>query len=390
MRKGLAFLICLVMVTMLGTSTSKCKEAINLHACASILIDRETGRVLYGENHFEKRAMASTTKIMTTIVALENGNVEDLVAVSSKAAAQPKVKLYIKKGEKYRLQDLLYALMLQSSNDVAVAIAEHIGGDVETFCDMMTAKAQEIGAYNTSYKTPNGLDAVGHFSTAYDLALITRYALENEDFVRIINTPAWQISKGNGNTRDISVNNKNRFLNSYSGAYGVKTGFTSQAGYCFVGAAKQNDMDLIAVVLGSGWYPYKTWKWMDTSKLMNYGFRHYAYEDILTEDSEYKDIPIDRGMAEMVATYIDGELRLPLSQKDEIDIKHSLFDTIEAPITKDTPVGIASVYLNDELYDSYYIRTSEDVLRQDFWYYLKRLVNEWISNSFLNDLFSLQ
>lgn len=387
MRKGLALFLVIIMICLLGTTTGRCEDTIRLHACSSILIERETGRILYGDKPFEKRAMASTTKIMTTIVALENGKLDDLVSVSSKAAAQPKVKLYIKKGEKYKLQDLLYALMLQSSNDVAVAIAEHIGGSVEEFCDLMTAKAKELGAYNTSYKTPNGLDADGHFSTAYDLSLVTRYALENEKFVSIINTPAWQISKANGNSRDISLNNKNNFLSSYSGAYGVKTGFTSQAGYCFVGAAKQGGMDLIAVVLGSGWYPYRKWKWMDTSKLMNYGFKNFKFEDILLEDTSYKELPVERGMAEMVSTYIDGALRLPLSKNDQIEIKHKIFDVMEAPVEKGTALGVTKIYINDELYNSYFIRANDDVMRQDFWYHLNKLMEKWMDNGLLASLF---
>ena len=172
--------------------------------------------------------------------------------------------------------------MLESSNDVAVAIAEGIGGSVENFCNMMTAKAKELGALHTSYKTPNGLDADGHYTTAYDLALITRYALENEKFMEIINTKSYTFQELTAN-RSISVSNKNAFLNIYNGANGVKTGFTGQAGYCFVGSANQNGMELIAVVLACSWPPNKTYRWADTKKLMDYGFGHYSYKKALDD-----------------------------------------------------------------------------------------------------------
>ena len=201
----------------------------SVEARAGILLDMESGRVLWEKNSHEKRAMASTTKIMTCIVALEKGNLKDEVKVSARAAAAPRVKLYIKPGEIYPLEDLLYALMLQSSNDVAVAIAEHIGGSVEEFCNMMTQKAKEIGAYNTVYKTPNGLDAEGHYSTAYDLALITAYAIQNPTFVEITNTHQITIPKSGGSYRSFHLSNTNRFLTEYEGATGVKTGFTGQA-----------------------------------------------------------------------------------------------------------------------------------------------------------------
>lgn len=195
-----------------------------INALSAILYDKVTGRVLWGKNAYEERAMASTTKIMTCIVALEQANLDDIITVSNLAVRAPEVKLHIKENEEYILEDLLYALMLVSSNDVAVAIAEGISGSVETYCDLMTAKAKEIGAMNTSYKTPNGLDAEGHYSTAYDLAIITKYALENEKFYDIINTSSYsfnELTKGKGFT----VNNKNSFLNMYEGANGVKTGF---------------------------------------------------------------------------------------------------------------------------------------------------------------------
>ncbi len=226
------------------------QKEIKLGSKGVILYDANTGRILYGENVDEKLPMASTTKIMTLIVALENGKLSDTVKVSGRASKAPKVKMYLSEGEEIKLENLLYALMLESSNDAAIAVAEHIGGSVENFCDMMTAKAREIGAINTSFKTPNGLDAEGHYSTPRDMAIITAYGLKNQEFIRITNTKDVTFSSSK---REYRVTNKNRLLSEYRGANGVKTGFTGLAGQCFVGAAKRGEMQLVTVVLQAGW-----------------------------------------------------------------------------------------------------------------------------------------
>lgn len=377
MKKGLViFLLILYFVTNVVIIV-KAEDSLNLHALSGILIERESGRVLWALNPYEERSMASTTKIMTCIVALENGNLDDLVTVSKLAASAQPVKLYIKPGETYRLEDLLYALMLQSSNDVAVAIAEHVGGSVDEFCRMMTEKANEIGALSTSYKTPNGLDANGHYSTAYDLALIANYALSNERFLEIINTSSWQITRDNGNSRVIGVTNKNNFLYSYDGAYGVKTGFTNKAGYCFVGASEQNGMDLISVVLGSGWPPNRNYKWSDTRKIMNHGYAKYQLKPVLKDDVDFDPVTVIKGKEQQVDTYIDGMLNLPLCEDDEVNIKYKLAKEVNAPIKENEILGIATVYLNGEINDSFYICAKKGIEREDMRYNFERVLSGW-------------
>ena len=180
-------------------------EQSDLNALSAVVMEAESGRILYDKNGSEPRAMASTTKIMTLTVALENGNLSDMVSVSANAAQQPEVNMNLREGETFVLEDLLYALMLQSYNDVAVAVAEHVGGSVENFCAMMTEKAQEIGAKNTCFKTPSGLDAEGHQTTAADLALITAYAVQNETFMKIVGTQSYEIQQNRGNSRSVSL-----------------------------------------------------------------------------------------------------------------------------------------------------------------------------------------
>ena len=233
-----------------GQSLSE-PDKIKLNSLSALLMDGDNNRVLYEVNGFQEMPMASTTKIMTCIVTLEQGNLNDVVTVSSYAARMPDVQLEIRQGEQYYLKDLIYSLMLESHNDVAVAIAEHVGGSVEGFATMMNDKARELDCNNTNFVTPNGLDAEGHYITARDLAVIASYAINNKDFIAITNTSSYQfkeIKKGRG----FSVSNKNRFLYMMDGAIGIKTGFTGKAGYCFVGAVKRLDRTLISVVLGCG------------------------------------------------------------------------------------------------------------------------------------------
>ena len=270
--KKIALLLCTILLINMNVNIAAADKP-QVEAKSAILIDFETGRVLWEKNSREPMAMASTTKIMTAIIALESGKMNDMVTVSTKAAAAPKVKMYLTAGEKISMQTLMQAIMLQSSNDAAVAIAEHIAGSVDAFCEMMTAKARELGAIDTIFRTPSGLDKDDHQSTAYDLALITRYALANKDFVNLINTRS---ATGTSSLRTYDIMNKNRLLNEFSGANGVKTGFTNKAGYCFVGSAERNGLKLISVVLASGWgQKGSEQKWVDTKRVLGYGFGEF-------------------------------------------------------------------------------------------------------------------
>lgn len=349
----------------------------NIEAQGAILMDYETGRILFAKNENEPLAMASTTKIITAILAIENGNLEDVVKVSKNATKAPPVKMFLKENEEIKLKELLYALMLQSSNDAAVAIAEHIGGDVDTFCENMTNKAKEIGAKDTVFRTPNGLDSLDHHSTAYDMALITKYALNNKEFVDIINTK--QVSfKTNFSSYDII--NKNRLLSEFKGANGVKTGYTGKAGHCFVGSATQNGMTLISVVLASGWGDKgKQQKWIDTKNILNYGFSNFTYQQILNKDDCTETISIIKGTKNAIPLYYEKDVILPISEeeKENISIKLDYLKSLEAPVKKDEKVGIAHIYINDTLIESVDILTKEDVDKKTFSSYINEIIKNW-------------
>lgn len=341
------FGISLLITLLLSSSLYASEVPGTIYSKGSVLIEKESKRVLYEKNAHEKMAMASTTKIMTCIVAIESGKLDEIVTVSGKAARAPKVKLNLKTGEKQKLGDLLYSLMLESHNDTAVAIAEHVGGSVEEFCAMMTEKAKAIGAENTCFETPNGLDGQAHYSTPYDMALIAAYALDNLEFVKIINTPQIEIptTQVEGSKKHTLIN-KNRFLSQYEGAEGVKTGYTSKAGHCFVGAVKKDDMELIGVALGAGWDSKgKSRKYTDVIKLMNYGYNNYKKYKVLDKGEEKGSVKVTNGKVEDVTLYVDETVILPLTEheKETIELKKTVTDELQAPIDENQIVGKVEV-----------------------------------------------
>lgn len=361
-------------------------EVLTLSAVSACLMDADNGRVLYEKDGYSQKAMASTTKIMTLLVILENAKLDDVVTVSSNASRQPDVQLNIITGEQYILGDLVYSLMLESHNDVAVALAEHVGGSVETFCNMMTEKARAIGALHTQFKTPNGLDAEGHYTTASDLALISCYALRNENFRKIITQQTYEfkeLTKG----RSFTVNNKNRFLYLMKGAIGIKTGYTSKAGYCFVGALESEGRTYVSVVLGSGWPPHKEYKWADTQKLMNYGMQHFQYQNVqnklLEKQPDFsipQSIPVKDGEKREVKIYAETPIlneSILMADGEDVRAVVKLFDEMQAPVVEGQKIGMVSYYIDNNLYKEVPVYTAESIKKITFPFVLKELLNIW-------------
>lgn len=397
LKRGCIFLFAFLIVFFPSTSilaqteTTKTtplpfslKES-ELYAKSALLMDASNGRVLYEKDGYKQLPMASTTKIMTCIYTLEHGNLDDTVTISKNAANQPRVRLGMREGEQFKLRDLLYALMLESYNDCAVAIAEHLGGSVEQFCYDMSNKARDLGAYYTNFETPNGLDSQNHYTTSYDLALITKYAIDNEQFCSIINTRSHtftELTKGTSH----SVYNKDAFLDQYEGAFGVKTGFTGNAGYCFVGAAKREDKTFISVVLASGWPPNKTYKWSDTKKLMDYGFKNYEYQEIGIEHPKLEKIPVLDGQKPFLSLYTDAKKeRLLLSPTEKLEVKINLPNQLEAPIKKELPVGSISYYLDGNEFRCYSVYAADSVKKIDYGYCLKKVLKRWSQGVFYEE-----
>lgn len=347
-----------------------------IHSKGAVLIEQDSKRVLFEKNAYQQLPMASTTKVMTCLVALEEGNLEDVVTVSQRAARAPEVKLHLKPNEKQRLGDLLYSLMLESHNDTAVAIAEHIGGTVENFCDMMTAKAKEIGAAKTSFKTPNGLDAPEHYTTAYDLALIGAYALSNKEFVKIVTTTNMNIpTQPLSGSKPHGLQNKNRFIYSYSGATGMKTGFTNKAGHCFIGSAVRGDMQLIGVALAAGWgNKGKNQKYRDVMSLMDYGFSTYEKHDVITPAKNYAKVDVKKGIEDTLSLECTQKIALPLSkeEKQSIYIKKTVPTSIKAPVEKGTVIGTVEVLYNGNTLASANLMAEQDIRKANMIDYVKK------------------
>lgn len=355
--------------------------ASQLYAQSAVLMDADSGRILFAKNGQEERAMASTTKIMTCILALENGDLSEEITVSAEAASQPAVRMGMREGQRFRLNDLLYSLMLESHNDSAVAVAECVGGTVEGFAAMMNRKAMELGCSDTYFITPNGLDAEDetgkHHTTAADLARIMKYCImdsEKKDaFLEITRTESYQFSDCDG-SGSYSCSNHNSFLHMMEGALSGKTGFTADAGYCYVGALRRDDRTFIVALLACGWPNNKGYKWSDTRKLMDYALENYQYREFGTEE-ETVSVVVENGTAggfpgadgvQIGASAETEPFRVLLKSGEEIDVEYDVPESVEAPVEKGQTLGTVIYSLNGGTLREYPLTADASVRKMDF------------------------
>ena len=384
LRRLFFLILCLLLLCALPSLAAEAPD--QLYARSAVLMDANNGRILFEKDGTEQLPMASTTKIMTLLITLENANPENTVTISSYASSMPEVKLHIREGEQYRLKDLCYSLMLESHNDSAVAIAEHVGGSVEAFAAMMNQKARDLGCYHTYFITPNGLDASDksgvHSTTAEDLARIMRACMEREDFLAITREPSWSFSDLSG-TRHFTVNNKNAFLHMMEGALTGKTGFTNGAGYCYAGALERDGRRLIAVVLACGWPSNRTWKWSDTQKLMNYGLTYFHPESVGTNLFLPDPIAVTNGQSDQVFLSVKTEKKeLLLSDQDSFTMDVLLPSSLEAPVQAGQLVGTVIYYVNGTVLDLFPIVSTGQVSSIDFRFRLHQTVSLWLAGTF--------
>lgn len=369
------------------------EELQNLHAQSVVLMDGDSGRVLFEKNGYEKRAMASTTKILTCILALEKGDLEQIVTISKNAARQPKVHLGMQEGEKFFLKDLLYSLMLESHNDSAVAVAEAIAGSTERFAVQMNEKAREIGCRNSHFITPNGLDASDeegkHSATAEELAKIMRYCIEDSEkrdiFLEITGTQE-KTFQNVEKTRSFSCINHNALLKMEEGALTGKTGFTSEAGYCYVGAVKRGERTLIVALLGCGWPGHKSWKWQDTKSLLRYGFGHYQYHEI-KDIPQIPEIEVEEGCRDNSELFskilLQGmaekpSFRLLLKDDEKIYMKVKMNERQKAPVSKGELIGTVLYTLNGKVIYQTPVLAKEGINRKNFGWVLKKVIKIYL------------
>jgi D-alanyl-D-alanine carboxypeptidase (penicillin-binding protein 5/6) len=308
---------------------------------SGVLIETKSGRLLYSYNAHLKLPMASTTKIMTALVAIENGNLNDIVKVDRSSVGIEGSSIYLRPGEEITLKDLLYGLMLRSGNDSAIAIAKHVGGTVDNFIKMMNKKAKEIGAYNTNFTNPHGLHNDNHYTTAYDLALITREAMKYDTFKEIVKTKVWVANR--------NVNryfyNKNKTLWQYNGGDGVKIGYTKRAGRCLVASATRDNMQLIAVVLNDS-----TW-FNDCYRLFDYGFKNYRPFVIHEKGQFVRSVYVPNGKRDILPIVVKDSLIIPLRDEEKNTIKTviKLPKRLNAPINEGQLVGAIEIYMQGKL-----------------------------------------
>ncbi len=376
------------------------EEPQNLYALAACLMDAESGRVLYEKNGSEHRANASTTKILTLILTLERGNPDDVVTVSERAARQPEVKLGMHTGEQYRLGDLCYSLMLESHNDSAVAIAEHVGGSVEGFAALMNEKAQELGCGQTHFITPNGLDESDetdfHGTSAIDLAKIMSYCILRSpmrgEFLNITRTQDYKFTDVSGK-RQYACCNHNAFLHMMDGVISGKTGFTADAGYCYVGALERDGRTFVVTLLGCGWPNNKTYKWKDCQKLFAYGIDNYEYRTLNRENGVWSR-PVANGASgdgnpyETPLVCLREEPHEPITmllRSDEtLTFEERIKDLSAAPILKGENAGEVCYYLERcdgtrELVYCAGVYAADEIRAKNMMFYLRFVIQKWVA-----------
>ena len=345
-------------------ATSNTKPTINSRRYA--VYDRLSGRCIYGKDENKQTAMASTTKIMSSIIVVENCNLSDEVTITAKAAGTGGSRLGLHTDDKITVIDLLYGLMLRSGNDAAVALAIHTSGSVEEFAKLMNQKAEELGLKDTHFVTPHGLDNPNHYTTAYELAKITDYALKNETIAKIVKTKTATI---NINGSPMQINNTNELLGNVEGVYGVKTGFTNNAGRCLVTSVKRGDMDLIIVVLGADTRKDRA---KDSMKLIEYAYKRFytvnVEEMVCKEFAMWKQINQNRIYVDKAANSLELKLdEIPIKQLAadcEPTIEINAVSFLEAPVLENERIGTITVKVGDELIEEIEIKAEKEVKKR--------------------------
>lgn len=368
------------------------KENLKLNSRSCVVLDRTSKKILYGKNEYNKVKMASTTKIMTAIVVIENNNLNETVEVSKKAANTGGSRLGLKTGDKITIHDLLYGLMLRSGNDAAVALAECTAGSISNFSNLMNQKATELGLINSHFESPHGLDSDNHYTTAYELAKLSDYALKNKTFSQIVGTKNYTVTI-NSSTKSLS--NTNELLGNLNGVYGIKTGFTNGANRCLVTACKRGEMDIICVVLGADTKKIRT---QDSIKLIEYAFSNFEYSNIEnTINSQFEKWKLENLNTflinkksynsnfdicmEKLESYI---FPVNKSESNNIYVSINVDKNLNAPLEEGKIIGSMNVYtsscnlVNIPIKITYHVDKNSLL---DYFYYFFKHYNSIIENS---------
>ena len=365
------FLCILLFLLFLPIGAGSCApEGLSVAAKGAVLIDAKSGRILFGQNENERFPMASTTKIMTALLALEACALNEEVTASENASGVPGTSIYLGVGETLTMEEMLYGLLLRSGNDAAVAIAEHVSGSAEDFAARMNARAAELGA-DAHFVNPHGLDADGHEASALALARIFRQAMQNGDFRRITGTKKTTIPWVGNDFARVLVS-KNRLLTTYAGATGGKTGYTSDAGRCLVFSAEREGMELIGAVLSCP-------NWFDEAgRMLDWGFENYRLEAPLSAGELACEAAVDGGMADAVTAVAEGDLAAAVGEGEAWRVEYDFPGGVRAPVEKGEAIGTATLYIEGTPAAQTPLLAGEDVEKRDLGSALTRVLRKWL------------
>ncbi len=373
--KILAVLITAAISFHIGTPVSA-QGDLAASAHSACMLDISTNQILYEKNAREKMSMASTTKIMTAILAIESGRFDELVTVPPEAPYVEGSSLYLKAGEQIYLSDLTAGMMLNSGNDAAYTIAVFLGGSIEEFAQQMTAKAHEIGAVDTTFKNPHGLSEQGHETTAYDLALISSYAMKNETFRDIVSRKS-QKSSTYPDARDLYFQNHNKLLSLYEFAIGVKTGYTKEAGRCLVGAAEKEGLSVVTVTLGA------PDDWNDHIRMFQYAFETYERRCLVPAGTYFKTVAVRNGEISRLRLFTQEDLYYTVKKGENlpISVAYHVPDAVEAPIRIRSSVGSLDILWGDRVVGSLDLTAEKAINRMEpvtFQKIFKKFIENWL------------
>ncbi len=379
----LALIICFVFITRVNAENEKISsDVINLKSQSGIIIEADTGKVLFEKDADTKRSPASMTKIMTMLLIaeeLEKGNIllKDEVAISERAASMGGSQIYLEKGSTATVEELLTTIAVGSANDSAVAMAEKIGGTVENFVVLMNKRAKQLGANNTTFKNPHGLDEEGHETTARDMALIAKEVVKHDNIIKLSSTYETTIRHKNG--KSLWLVNTNSLIKFYSGLDGLKTGFTDKAGYCLTGTMKRNDMRLITVVMHA---ETKEDRNTDTINMMEYAYSMYNKKTLVSSENYLGNMFIDNAKSRKVKYYLEKDANVIVDKNTrEVNYKYDIeLDNIKAPLKKGDKIGTLKLNYNNEIID-YNLIVKEDVYKSNFFTRMKNYFKDILNGS---------
>lgn len=376
--RGVCFLkkiIITIFIFMLFMPIVKAEDSLNLDSESAILIDEVSGKVLYEKNPDAKLPMASMTKIMSMLLIMEkieSGALkyDDKVIISKNASGMGGSQVFLQEGEEYKVEALLKCIAVSSANDAVVAMAEKISGSVESFVNLMNEKAKELGLANTKFANPHGLDAENHYSSARDMSKLARELLKHKDILKFTSIYEDYLTKPDGS--QVWLVNTNRLVRFYDGVDGLKTGYTTEAGYCLTATAKKNDLRLISVVMKSSSGDARS---KDTATLLTYGFNSYKNHVIYESNKELGEVNIEGGKKDKVKVYLkdNASVLLGVTENPKEYSFNIKVDTIKAPIKKDAIVGTAEIIDNEgNIIAEKDVIIKEDIKKASFLDYLKR------------------